>query len=202
MPEYTEREIKLLVPDLDSVRSRLDELDAELESGRVFERNVRYENADQTLTQQQIVVRLRQDTRTKLTYKAPQQQVAGEMFSRFEVEVEVSDFDAMDLILKHLGYEPYLIYEKYRTTYGLNDAEILLDEMPYGSFVEIEGTTGAIRSALESLNLTDATRYDSVNYIAIFNRVKAYLGLDVDHLTFENFQDITVPQEAFGPGDP
>ena len=38
---------------------------------RVFERNVRYENDDKSLTDNGIVVRLRQDHRVRLTYKEP-----------------------------------------------------------------------------------------------------------------------------------
>ena len=60
------------------------------------------------------------------------------IFRRFEAEVVVSDFETMDVILRRLGYVVSLIYEKYRATYTLGDAEIVLDELPYGNFTEIE----------------------------------------------------------------
>ncbi len=69
--QYTETEIKLYVPHLEVVQIRLERIGARLTAERVYERNVRYENAAKTLTERGIVVRLRQDTRVRLTYKDP-----------------------------------------------------------------------------------------------------------------------------------
>jgi len=32
-----------------------------------------------------------------------------------------------------------MMYEKYRTTFTIGSLEVVLDELPYGNFVEIEG---------------------------------------------------------------
>ena len=103
--------------------------------------------------------------------------------ARFEAEVEVSDYDAMALILERLGYHPFLIYEKYRTTYHHNDTEIVLDEMPYGNFVEVEGQPAAIEQTLTALGLSGEKRFNT-NYIAMFDTIKARLGLSFHDLTF------------------
>jgi adenylate cyclase class 2 len=188
MPPYTETEVKLIVPDLEVIRARLDSAGATLESPRIYERNVRYENAAGTLSPQGIVVRLRQDTRVRLTYKEDKAVVDG-ISTRLEAEVEVSDFAAMELILGKLGYHPHLIYEKYRTTYTLAGAEIVLDELPYGTFVEIEGDKTTIESVINRLGLTGARRYAG-SYVVLFEAVKARLGLTFTDLTFANFEEV------------
>ena len=48
------------------------------------------------------MLRLRKDEKVKLTYKADASVERG-IVSRFEAEVEVSDFETMDVILKRLG---------------------------------------------------------------------------------------------------
>jgi predicted adenylyl cyclase CyaB len=116
--EYNETEVKLYVPDLAVVKDKLEAAGAELTAPRVYERNVRYDNQERTLTPHGMVVRLREDTRVRLTYKDDGTFENG-VVSRFEAEVEVSDFDAMETILGKLGYTPYLKYEKYRTTYDM-----------------------------------------------------------------------------------
>jgi adenylate cyclase, class 2 len=194
---YSETEVKLYVPDLSAVAQRLESLRAELLSSRIFERNVRYENAEKTLTSSGIVVRLRQDNRVRLTYKElPQKQTDIDIPSRYEAEVEVSNFDAMEVILGKLGYFPHLIYEKYRTTYQWEDAEIVLDELPYGKFVEIEGDVETIRHLITKLELQAARRYDE-NYVKLFENVKQRMNLNFNDLTFQNFNGIDVPQTAF-----
>ncbi|RPI95082.1 MAG: CYTH domain-containing protein [Chloroflexi bacterium] len=198
MNKFMETEAKIHVLDLHEVEQRLIAAGAVLEAGRVLERNVRYENAEGSFTSQGIALRLRQDSRVRLTYKGPGDIVAGNM-ERLEAEVTVDDFDAMDMILRQLGYHPFILYEKYRTTYRLGDAEIVLDEMPYGSFVEIEGPPVAIETMLNRLALQDRPRIP-MSYLALFNRVKESLHLNVHDLTFANFDGISVPPEIFESG--
>ncbi len=193
----TETEIKLYVPDLGSVAARLSALGGKLAAPRVFEHNERYEDAEETLAAQGIVLRLRQDTRARLTYKEPHGDPGDDDIpSRYEAEVEVSDFGTMSAILGKLGYHPLMIYEKYRTTFHFEDTEVVLDELPYGNFVEIEGTAEAIRRVVDRLELQSAPRFRS-NYVRLMDNVKRYLSLGFSDLTFKNFEGITVPVEAF-----
>ncbi len=193
---YQETEIKLLVTDLHAMEKRLQENGAQLKKPRVYERNLRFDNQDGTFVKQGLVLRLRQDDRIRLTYKSAGEVVGDNIISRFEAEVEVSDFDTMRVILEHLGYAPAMVYEKYRTTYELNGAEIVLDEMPYGNFVEIEGEADVIRTLIPQLGLEDKPRF-SASYARLFDRVRRYLKLNIHDLTFENFQGVDVPIEAF-----
>jgi adenylate cyclase, class 2 len=200
MSNLQEVEVKLYVPDLEAVKRRLESVGGELKAPRVYERNVRYENADNTLSRDGIVLRMRQDTRARLTYKADGKVAKGGASSRYEAEVEVNDFDTMDTILGKLGFHPYMIYEKFRTTYELDGVEVVLDELPYGNFVEIEGDEDSIQPAREKLALKDAKSYPE-GYAALFDRVKRYMGLKFDDLTFANFDGVTVLERAFGRGE-
>jgi len=199
---YEETEVKLYMPDLNSVALRIKRAGGKLSKPRVFERNVRYDNLERTLIRAGIVVRLRKDDSAWLTYKSPGVVRAGGIRSRFEAEVEVSDFDTMETILGQLGYYPYMVYEKYRTTYSLATAtlraEVVLDEMPYGNFVEIEAEPRMIEKVIAELGLSNAPRY-SASYTALFDYVCSNLGLHFQDLTFENFSNIDVPESAFQP---
>ncbi len=191
-----EIEAKLHVPDLKPVEEALKASGATLKAERVYERNVRYENAEQSLTASGRVVRLRQDTRVRLTYKEPTDQMNANVSTRAELEVTVSDFEMMNLILAKLGYHPAWLYEKYRTTYELAGAEVVLDEMPYGLFVEAEGDAESIENALQSIHLHEQKRLQG-SYSDWFFRIKAQLGLTFNDLTFENFRGVAVPDHLF-----
>lgn len=190
-----ETEVKLYTPDLSVVQSRLEAAHAELVAPRVYEYNVRYDTPDLRMTNNNIVLRLRRDTRIRLTYKGPQIIVRG-IGVREELEVEVSDFEMMEKIIERLGYTVGMAYEKYRTTYHLNDTEIVLDEMPFGNFVEIEGEIAAIEATVRQLGLQDAERMRR-NYSGLFRNVCINLGLEFRDMTFENFNGIRVPRSAF-----
>ena len=191
-----EVELKLHTPDLSLVRSALEAASAALRKPRVHERNFRYENAAGNLTRQGIVLRLRQDQQATLTYKAGAR-IENGISTRVEAEVVVDDFDVMDAILRRLGYEVALIYEKYRTTYTLGGAEIALDEMPFGSFSEIEADADVIESLVTRLGLENQPRM-AASYTEIFADVKARLNLDFRDLTFDNFAGVAVPGWALG----
>lgn len=191
-----ETELKLYVPDLAAVAQRIEAAGGAVTAPRVLERNVRYDDAALSFNATGTVLRLRQDTRARLTYKDGERLYGAFGSSRFEAEVEVSDFETMETILGKLGYHPVMVYEKYRTTYALHDAEVTLDEMPYGNFVEIEGDEPGIKRCVEALGLQDARRM-SASYTVLFWFVRQNMELEFTDLTFANFAGIDVPESAF-----
>ena len=197
---YSEIEVKLAVDDLAAVARQLKSAGAELAAPRVYERNVRYDDESGSMDRNDTVLRLREDDRIRLTYKAPLEPAAATrgVHQRFEVEVGVDSFDAMQTLLSRLGYHPYMVYEKYRTTYALDGAEIVLDEMPYGTFVEIEGDEATINLLLKKLDLLEQPRLP-YSYSQIFEHVRAHLNMNVNDLTFANFEGVTVPPDAYLP---
>lgn len=185
-----EVEVKLHTPDLESVRQQLEKAGAELTKPRVFERNLRYDSADGSLAARGIVLRLRQDDAVRLTYKEGASIERG-IVSRFEAEVAVNDFETMDVILRRLGYRVGLVYEKYRTTYQLAGAEVVLDELPFGNFIEIEGDAATIERVIEMLGLGGCRRM-SASYTDMFLDARERLDLDVQHCTFDEFVGVVV----------
>jgi adenylate cyclase class 2 len=191
-----ETEVKFHTPDLASMAARLEQAGGVLVKPRLFERNVRYENAEASLSGRGVVLRLRQDDGVRLTYKEPAPQAMAGLAHRLELETSVGDFDLMEAILAKLGYFPHVVYEKYRATYQLGAAEVVLDEMPYGNFIEIEGPAENIRQAIHDLGLSEAPPIVA-SYMDLFAQVKAVLGLTMPHLTFAAFQGLHIPPEIF-----
>lgn len=189
-----EVEAKFQYDDLAAIRKRLTGLGANLKTVRVYEKNTVYDDAEQSLKKSRKLIRLRQDEKIKLTFKgdppAEIQRVA-EAKVREEVELELSDFDKMEQILGRLGYAPVLVYEKYRETWRVDEVEVVLDELPYGNFVELEGAETAIKRASAACGLVWEHRLNT-NYLSLFGMVKQVLKLSFRDLSFANFEGIHV----------
>jgi adenylate cyclase class 2 len=197
MSNGIEIEAKFYVRDLNPIRRKLEALGAVLIQPRVLETNLRFDLPDQSLRLNGRVLRLRKDTENILTYKGPGHILDG-IRAREELEVRVSDFDTAQAILEALGYQISMLYEKYRTTYELEKALVMLDEMPYGTFVEIEGgNTQHIFALAEILGL-DKTTNCCESYQALFDRCRASIGFTFRDLTFANFQGVAVAPSAMG----
>ena len=190
-----EIEVKFLLVDPARMRHKLLECGAQSD-GRVFERNIRFEDAQQSLQQRHALLRLRHDKRTRLTFKSEVNDHDPDFKIHREWEVDISDFDTMRSILEALGYHSAQIYEKWRETWRLGQAELCLDEMPFGSFLEIEGPRDAIRPAAQMLDLPWEQRICET-YLALFERVRRRLRLSFDDITFENFKTVEVDAAIF-----
>jgi adenylate cyclase class 2 len=193
--EQLEIEVKFYLPDIERMQRRILALGAESE-GRVFENNVRYEDANNTLIRKKSLLRLRRDAKTILTFKSSPP-AAGTEFKVFnELEVEVSDFETMNRILQNLGLYPEQLYEKWRETLILDQTGFYLDTMPYGTFLEIEGSKEDIRTYAARLGLNWKKRI-LLNYLEIFQIMRQTLDLNFKDLTFKNFENIRVDMAAF-----
>ena len=190
-----EIEVKFYLPDIESTQRRIFALGAE-SKGRVFESNVRYEDENHTLIRKKSLLRLRRDAKTILTFKSSPP-VASTQFKVFnELEVVVSDFETMDQILQKLGFHPEQLYEKWRETLILDQALFFLDTMPYGTFLEIEGSEKDIRAYADSLGLSWHKRI-LLNYLEIFEIIRKSRGFKFKDLTFKNFESVRVDMAAF-----
>lgn len=190
-----ETEVKFYVQDLNRIAMRLRELKAHLIQPRVHEINYRYDMPDGSLRRKFKVLRLRKDTEAKFTFKGPSEEHEGVM-KRREIEFAVGDFKAATQFLEALGFEPVVYYEKFRETYELNGAHIMLDELPFGSFVEIEGEDGdLLRRNADLLGL----RWDTsvkAGYLTLFERVAEKHKLDPGQLSFEALKSVQINEDA------
>lgn len=111
-----------------------------------------YDTEDGELRRRGMILRLRQiGDECLLTWKGPG--VSGPHKSREELETAIDSLDAMDRILRQLGYGPAFRYEKYRTEFAAPGADgiVTLDETPIGDFLELEGTGEWIDRTAERL---------------------------------------------------
>jgi adenylate cyclase class 2 len=189
-PSNIETEVKLYTPDHTPIVQKLNSLGAQLIYPRVLEKNLRYDRADGSLVQQGVVLRLRQDSRVRMTYKDGGVIQDG-IVTRQEIEVDIDNLQNMHLILENLGFHVYMTYEKYRTTYEFYGAEIVVDELPFGNFIEIEGEQATIEDIIRILGLQDAIRVPD-SYTRLFSKIKAHFALSFEHLTFDNFENVVI----------
>ncbi len=195
--KHTEIEIKVHVNDLARIEKRLLGLGAVLLHPRQHEINLRFDTPDQSLAHKAQVLRLRQDDQARLTFKG-QGTARDGVRIRQEIEFSVSDIDAARLFLEALDFQVYTAYEKYRTTYQYKGCEIVLDELPYGSFYEIEGPDV---ETVQAVNSELGLRWGSgvaLSYTELFQQLRGVYGWEFNDLTFENFTGVAFDLTAVG----
>ena len=192
----SELEVKFYLSRRKVMEVKLDQL-GQVIAPRVHEVNLRFDTPDLSLTASGRLLRLRQDSKARITYKG-QGSVEGGARLRKELEFTVSDFDTAKALFEALGYHVYTMYEKYRTTYQVGNMEVVLDEMPTGDFLEIEGPDGeSIRSVANQLELNwEARILDS--YTVLFEHLRERLGFNFQDLSFENFKGMEVSPDMMG----
>ncbi len=195
MPDSnTEIEAKFYVRHLGQIEQRVVDLDAVCIQERLLETNLRFDTPEQALTQAIRVLRLRRDSASRMTYKGPGVMVGGVRL-RQEIEFEVSDFENAKALLEALGFQVYMIYEKYRAIYELDGSHITFDQLPFGDFVEIEAPDpAAIRFVAQKLKLNWDARVN-FSYAELFTRVQTRLEGQVANLTFADFADFQITPE-------
>jgi len=166
-----EIEVKFYIRDINQVKNNLTNIGAVLEKQRVFESNLRFDYPDGSLSANKQVLRLRSDTEIIITYKGPAQ-INQPVSVREEIEIQVDDHERAKHLLEALGYVVYMEYEKYRTTYTYQDVIIVVDELPIGNFIEIEGPNpSAIHTMTELLGLCWENRIPA-SYLYLFEQIK------------------------------
>lgn len=185
-----ETEVKFYLPDVPAIRDRILRLGA-ASRGRVFETNIRFEDAAGSLFSRKQLLRLRQDRKATLTYKREPAVPDAEYKTYQELETEVSDFETTRRILAALGFHEAQIYEKYRETFYCQDTCLCLDTMPYGHFLEIEGDKNNIRELAGRLQLAWQKRI-LTNYLNLFEEIKKRHELALCDLTFAGFAALKI----------
>lgn len=147
-----EKKYRLTPGQTELISASLNRLGAEF-TGEEFEENTIY--GGPPLDGQNAILRVRHTgDRTILTFK---KRIGSELpvKQQIEYESEVGDADAIASILESLGLAPRLVYEKRRRTWRSRSAEIVLDELPFGLYMEIEGSVTAIAEVEMLLDIDD-----------------------------------------------
>jgi len=139
-------------------REAVARLGATLVRPRHLEDNVLLDDAGRALGASGRALRVRRtDAGTVLTFKGPRRDREG-IKSREEIEASLParEADALLAVLRNVGFAPVFRYQKYREVYRYQDAEIVVDETPIGTFLEIEGPLPAIHAAAAALGFGPA----------------------------------------------
>jgi len=180
-----EIEAKFNVRDLNAIEQRLKQVGARLSQPRILEINYRFDTPDRKLSLESKVLRLRQDSKQWMTFKSLGTSLDG-IRIRQEIEFSISDINSAQAILEALGYQIFMSYEKYRTVYFIDDSKIMLDELPFGNFIEIEDVDiNFIKKCAKILNLQWELKID-IGYLEIYNNLCKSMGVIYKALSFEN----------------
>ncbi|MGA3185900.1 MAG: class IV adenylate cyclase [Bryobacteraceae bacterium] len=134
-----------------------------LESDQVFDCG-----ASELKSVDQLLRLRRSSSRFTVTYKGPATRERHK--SREEIEFDVSDPAAFELVLNRLGYTPRFRYEKYRTKFAGPSPEpgiITIDETPIGVFLELEGPADWIDRTAARLGFSPS-EYCTASYAALY----------------------------------
>jgi adenylate cyclase class 2 len=184
-----EKKYRLTKKQRGEVLRRLPKIGAKRKGGEDFEENTLYAGND--LEVGRAVLRLRRiGKRGILTYKE-RFPTRSDVKHQREDETKVDDPDAMELILEALGFRPALVYEKQRETWTLGKAEIVIDELPFGLFMEIEGPEQHIRD-IESKLAIKRLRAEPATY----PQLTAKKGRDRDGVIESRFPKSNHPKTA------
>lgn len=201
-----EIEVKFHLADIPRVRERLAALGAAC-GENVRETNIRFEDGQNGLYRKKTLLRLRKADKVTLTHKSDPEDGgrsvhasggSGQFKIHKELEVVVHDFNIMRSILELLGFHAAQVYEKNRETWALGQTQICVDQMPYGSFIEIEGEPAVIRPLAEALGLKWHDRILR-NYLEMFDAIKTDQGLSFTDVTFKNFDGIDIDLARYLP---
>ncbi|HKS30681.1 MAG TPA: class IV adenylate cyclase [Pyrinomonadaceae bacterium] len=146
-----EKKYRLNETERERLSQRLSEAGALCE-GTEFEENTIYTGGN--LVPGRSILRVRRvGGRAVLTYKERFPSSSSIKRQR-EEETLVDDAEALSAILDALGLTPALVYEKRRETWRVSSGPIVvIDELPFGLFAEIEGEEDAIEDAEKLLGL-------------------------------------------------
>jgi len=134
---------------------------------REFEDNLLFDDRHFGLRSGGGILRLRRTPRGGLvTFKGRRREEGG-LKTRDEIETEVADADATQLLLERLGFKPVFRYQKYRETWSLLGQMVVVDETPIGDFLEIEGEAEGIHQAARALGFSRAD-YLTDSYVGLF----------------------------------
>jgi len=137
MPIEVEKKYRLTAEQRTQIEERLRALGLSARPVE-FEENTLYRGAAVDLGRCSLRLR-RVNGRALLTFKQ-RLPSPSPIKHQLENECEVANADRMDEILRALGYTPGLIYEKRRTRWQVDTAKVVIDQLPFGLFMEIEAS--------------------------------------------------------------
>ncbi len=171
---HTEIEERILEIDVDKIVKKLESLNAK-KVGDWYQKRYVY---DFNPKREDEWIRLR-DTGMKitLTYKNVEKNTID---GTKELEIEVSNFEDTNDMLKILGYTPRAYQENKRIRYILNEVEIDIDSWPMiPTYMELEGNSVEEIKKIEEILEIDKSKITNLNCQSIY---KDIYNIDVDSI--------------------
>jgi adenylate cyclase, class 2 len=184
-----EIEVKVPVDDAGRYGRKAEELGYERIKPRHFEANTLYDYPNRPLSLSGCLLRVRETPDgALLTFKG--KLVAHDRYKmRPEHETVCDNGGSLRTILENIGLRPFFRYEKYREEYRAPDAVLCLDEMPFGHFLELEGTPDGIERLAGVLKL-DPDTFIRRSYADLYGEHCRKLGVPFGDILFpENHDD-------------
>lgn len=123
---------------------------------KTFQRTHRLDTPTQKLRKQGIFMRTREESKGSdtMTIKIKDlKKKRNKYFEREEYEIEIPNAKEMAEMLKIVGFSRERILEKFRVIFQKKNLIISVDKLPFGNFIEIEGTSDKIEKAIKKLGL-------------------------------------------------
>lgn len=161
-----ETEMKLRIPSVAALHPLLASLGFTLAQAEAEEVSLLWDRAGELHAKNSALRLRRYAGKATLTFKGPR--VPDPQFKiRPEHETEIADPEAMEALLRGLGYAPVMRMVKRRALWVREELVACLDHTPFGDFLELEGEPQAIKLAVQGLCL-DASRIEPRSYPTLF----------------------------------
>ncbi len=145
MADQIEREVKIRFADPAKARSAIEAAGGVESRSRSFEDNRIFDSPSRSHASKRSLLRVRAVAggQGRLTLKEKVDTESRAKVRR-EWEITVEAPGALAEIFSRVGFEVTYRYQKYRTSFRIEDCLVELDETPIGCFVEIEGPEPSI----------------------------------------------------------
>ena len=179
-----EREIKLRFRNPDDARVAIVAAGAAPLRSRRLQDDYLLDTPDDMLRGRGSALRVRVEAGTSvLTFKGPVQPALTKL--REELETTVGDGLLLLSLLDQVGFRVWFRCQKYREEFALDDVTVAIDETPFGTFVEIEGSDRGIAQMAEALG-RGPDDYVLDSYRGLFSEHCRQRGLPVTDMVFED----------------
>ena len=168
-------EIKIKIENPDEIIGKLRDKCAILIGG-AKEITTRYDFEDESLEKEGKFVRTRTGFKNIMSIKEKTQDENKNVFTRNDIEVEISNIKNMQYILKEIGLKKKYLMEKYRLKWQYGNTIINIDELIFGCYLEIHGTKEEIWTIFDELDL-DREKVVIGTYWDIFDKYKIEKGI-------------------------
>ena len=191
--EKIEKEIKVKVANYKDLLERLLR-DGAFILNKSKEKTFRLYTPNMDLEKRGVFLRVRSGSKNTITMK----EKIGEdknVRSRKETEFEINDVDKMAYIFEKLGFTYIRIMEKYRVNLQYKGAVLSLDEMPFGMFLEIEGTEEQIETITTELGYSANDKVLGT-YWDVFEEYQKENNLTGENIVFpENYKSLLLSSQ-------